>query len=180
MNAGIVPTFLPKFVVMGMAEGFAQTFAYVPGASLDEFIHRLGGSLIYEDKAVGTHLVVTGSRQFMIRTMRQESALCDYSQIAIGIGHYFLHSLMGKKKMKMDCSAQLNQESAVGGNPKRQIVLEAHWFAAAFLMPAKKLKAARQTNGDTLVLAKQFQVTQEVMRTRLKDLDIAPKTWKPF
>ncbi|MBT3785158.1 ImmA/IrrE family metallo-endopeptidase [bacterium] len=182
MSDEIVPTYLPKFVIMGIAEGFAETFNYSPGMALDEFIVRLGGTLAYpdENRDQGGQLIVEGPKNFRIVLQNHGSPQGASFAIVHQIGHYFLHSLMGKKRITIDHPGQNLENLYPEKEEKDQIEVEAHWFAVAFQMPAKKVKAARQVNPDLADLAKHFHVSREAMRARLLDLEIAPKTWKPF
>ncbi|MDB6140100.1 MAG: hypothetical protein JWO94_3172, partial [Verrucomicrobiaceae bacterium] len=96
---------------------------------------------------------------FIIRLSSFVGNLRNRFTIAHELGHYYLHSLAGKKAIRV---------ARAGTN---RVEWEANWFAGAFLLPQKRFQEDWQSYGhDPARLAAVYQVSEAVVEIRLETL----------
>lgn len=155
------PTNYSKDEIDSIAEQMANTLNFLPGGDLESLVKRLGGKIHYEDldswdNSGGGSLIVKGKKDFDIFISNFTGPLRDRFTIAHELGHYILHSEIGKKKI------------TVARHGSDRLEWEANWFAAGFLMPATKFKAEMKINSATSYLASKFCVSPSAVDIRKK------------
>jgi predicted transcriptional regulator len=163
------PTLQSKLRIWRRAEEYAREVNFLPGDSIEPLVERLGGTISY----LGTHdsffaddgsLNVYGPQFFEIRISGLTGAERDRFTIAHELGHYVLHSEMGKRPIVASRS---------GSN---RVEWEANWFAAAFLMPEADFKEACIVCDNFLhLVAARFIVSSRAAEVRMESLGIAPR-----
>ncbi|MCF6311774.1 MAG: ImmA/IrrE family metallo-endopeptidase [Verrucomicrobiales bacterium] len=159
-----IATGQPKAFIENLAGQIAGRLNFQAGGDLAEIVKRLGGEIEVffpeKDKASGS-IRVDGPKKFKIFLSPYTGALRDRFTIAHELGHYFLHSLAGKKKI------EIKRE---GSN---RLEWEANWFAAGFLMPEEAFKEqCRKLHGELVVLASHFNVSTHTIAIRKKSFGI--------
>lgn len=156
-----------KSDIEDLAENFSKSLKYSPGGDLYVFventlkgyIHVLNSTSWCEIDASGS-IIVHGTKDFDIYLSSSISYLRSRFTIAHEIGHYCLHSLMGKQPIKM---------LRLGTG---RLEWEANWFAAAFLMPKVSFIKAHGKDSGTMSLSAQFDVSAEAIEIRKKSLGL--------
>ena len=143
---------------------------YVAGQTKDKNINieslidtDFGGKIEYQqyDDWLQTEegsIIVRGHRDFTIFISNFTSSTRDRFTIAHELGHYVLHSQMGK------IQGRAQRFTALG--TKDLVEYEADWFAAGFLMPTKKIKHFK----SIYEIAWACNVSLEASRRRLSTL----------
>lgn len=155
---------LPKSAVETIAARFAEKVGYGSRDDLNELVRILGGSVEYrdfEDLAQSGFLEVRAPADFTIYLPSYTGRLRDRFTIAHELGHYVLHSRLGKVPIHVR-----RAESS-------PVEWEANWFAAAFLMPEQEFRKAWEAGERRLDLAVRFDVSLAAVdvRSRLLGLD---------
>ncbi|EKR71931.1 PF06114 domain protein [Leptospira noguchii str. 2006001870] len=124
---------LSKPTIFTKAESIAQELNYCVGADLEPVIQGLGGKIHYVSleewyNTQDASIRVSGKNNFEIYISNFTGPLRNRFSLAHELGHYFLHSVKGEKKIVAARSGSNLCE------------WEANWFAAAFLMPEKEFK----------------------------------------
>ena len=141
-----------------LAASIAGKLGFEPGGELKPVVERLGGNFKYLDTEAyfgegGTaRIVIDGPRNFVISLYKLGGLFDNRFAIAHELGHYFLHSEMGKRPITAG-----HAEGAVSREE-----WEASVFAAAFLMPRSQVHSlsARYTDYD---LSAYFSVSIEAV-----------------
>ena len=157
------PCFLQKRSIDDLAGNLAETFGFAPGGDINELIHRLGGTIRYEDiegwlETESGSIEVEERGEFTIYLPNFTSHVRDRFTMAHELGHYILHSGFGEKRIRVPRS---------GSN---RLEWEANWFAAAFLMPRKKFLAELDARSSVALLAAKFDVSIEAAKVRKDSL----------
>lgn len=161
-----VPSNLAKAVVYDLAAKVAAKVGYKPGGSLEEVVKGLGGEIrnqSWEEATSGGSLEVYPGEKpaFIIRTSPFAGALRNRFTIAHELGHYFLHSDVGAKRIRA------RREGT------DRVEWEANWFAAGFLMPAEQFKADWAAYGHRMgKMMDLYQVSEPVIEIRRDSLEL--------
>ncbi len=160
------PCLLSKDTVDQVAAKIARTVGYEPGADLEKIVEKLGGKLLSQawDEATegGSLEVYPGKKpRFLLRISPFAGALRNRFTIAHELGHYFLHSGVGTKPIK------------VMREGSDRVEWEANWFAAGFLLPATRFKSDwRKAKGDIGRLIHLYQVSGFAIELRQEYLGL--------
>lgn len=160
------PSKLSKDTVDGIASNIARAVGYEPGADLGKIVEKLGGELLsqaWDEATEGGSLEVYPGRKprFLLRISPFAGALRNRFTIAHELGHYFLHSGVGTKAIK------------VMREGSDRVEWEANWFAAGFLLPAARFKSDwRKAKGDIGKLINLYQVSEFVIQIRQEYLKL--------
>lgn len=160
------PSNLAKAVVYDLAAKVAAKVGYKPGDPLDEIVKRLGGEIrnqSWEEATSGGSLEVRPGEKpaFIIRTSPFAGALRNRFTIAHELGHYFLHSDVGKKPI-------LARREGTD-----RVEWEANWFAAGFLMPEAQFRADWAEYGHRMgKMMDLYQVSEPVIEIRRDSLGL--------
>lgn len=160
------PANLAKLAVDGLAEQVARKLGYTPGAELEPFVRSLGGEIRYDswgNQEDGGSLEVYPDQTpaFIIRLAAFAGNLRNRFTVAHELGHYFLHSGGGKKRI---CVAR----AGTG-----RLEWEANWFAAAFLLPAEQFKCDWNKYGKSVArMVSVYKVSEAVVEIRLETLGL--------
>ena len=159
------PSGLAKTVVDDLAARVAEKVGYKAGESLVNIVNSLGGNLDYqpwtEATGGGSLEVNPDQKTFRIRISPYAGELRNRFTIAHELGHYFLHSDVGKKAIKA--------ERAGTG----RVEWEANWFAAGFLMPAEQFKKDWEKHRENIgKLISIYQVSEPVIDIRREYLGL--------
>ncbi len=154
-------TNVPKTSVDELAERLAEVVGFNPGDPINEVVEKFGGTVEYSGfgETCDGSIIVEGEGDFTIFLSPYTSRLRDRFTVAHELGHYFLHSDMGKKKIK---------QAREGSD---RVEWEANWFAAGFLMP-KTVFAKKAASSSDAALADEFDVSLEAAAVRRKALDL--------
>lgn len=164
---GLQPTNLSREQIYTLAEKFAEVTYYTPGETdIIEYVKKqLHGKIEYTDSpkdSAGGSISVDARENFTIFLSKSTSHKRDIFTIAHELGHYFLHSRLGTVKLKANRSEDIDEAEK-----------EANSFAAAFLMPATKLrKLYEEKEGNISALAEAFNVSLSAMNWRCINLKL--------
>jgi hypothetical protein len=151
------PTGWSRDTISHLAEKFAQAVGFKPGGEVSPFVAGLlKGKIVYLDwqdwKAKGADTIeVRGPGDFTIYLSRIGGLLNNRFSIAHELGHYVLHSKLGKVPLVAHNSGE--DETAEW---------EADCFAAALLMPPKEFKKLWRASPSGRVMASRFLVPPDV------------------
>lgn len=139
-----------------------------PGADLEPFVKKLGGTVTYvdlSDTAIeDTGAIIIESRhKFEILLSNFTSRVRNRFTIAHELGHYFLHyPILARKNCQMTAPRY--------GNGREE--LEANWFAAGLLMPRSVFSEAKAAlGGNTSAIANHFDVSYDAAEIRSRTFD---------
>jgi hypothetical protein len=141
-----------------LASSIAARLGYEPGNDIAPVIKRLGGEFRYLDtedyffRADCERLVVDGPGRFTISLHKLGGLFNNRFAIAHELGHYFLHSEMGKIAIHANNSAERSAEE-----------WEATVFAAAFLMPRARMTLLNERKLSVYDLSACFLVSPEAV-----------------
>lgn len=151
-----------KRAIDGIAAQVAEKLGYEPGADLEPIVERLGGKVIVgpvDETGSTGFLQVEEDGSFLIALSPLPGEHRNRFTIAHELGHYFLHSRIGKQKLYATRQAGSRVE------------WEANWFAGSFLMPADAFVAAWQKhNGQAAFLISEFRVSGGAIEIRADTL----------
>ena len=131
------PTGYNQLQIEELAASIAEKLEFSPGGELAPVVERLGGNFKYLDTEAyffegGTaRIVVDGPGRFVISLHKLGGLFDNRFAIAHELGHYFLHSEMGRRPITAG-----HAEGAVSREE-----WEASVFAAAFLMPRSHVES---------------------------------------
>jgi len=156
------PTLRTRHYIDGLASRIAGKLALTPGEDLTAIVTRLGGELVlrewHHDRDEGS-IKVRSASDFTIYLSPFTGPLRDRFTVAHELGHYFLHSLAGRKPIQV-----IRRGSSA-------VEWEANWFAAAFLMPAQDFKDSWDScEGKIEALAAHFYVSTDAIESRRRYL----------
>ena len=147
-----------------LASDIARKLGYQAGDNLEEVVEKLGGEVIsrsWKEAPADGSIHVFGEGRFHIFLSPYTGPLRDRFTIAHELGHYFLHSLAGKKPIT------INRE----GSDLTE--WEANWFAAGFLMPEDEFKKKWSELGERVeAMAYHFNVSTQTVKIRKKVLGL--------
>jgi hypothetical protein len=161
-----VPANLSKGVVDEIAGRVAAKVGYKPGGDLDLVVRTLGGVIHYQSWGMGDKegsLTVNPGQAplFTIRVANFAGNLRNRFTIAHELGHYFLHSDIGKKAI----------QAARAGSGR--VEWEANWFAGAFLLPKDQFLKDWEAYGHSVPrMVGVYQVSEAVVQIRLETLGL--------
>lgn len=145
-----------------LAGQLARKLGYGAGKDLIAVVQRLGGQIFvhpWRNPDEDGSIEVRGPGNFTVYLSPFTGQLRDRFTIAHELGHYFLHSLVGKKRIRI---------AREGSNPAEW---EANCFAAGFLMPKEEfITKAKEVGWDVQKLAAHFVVSSQVAALRVKNL----------
>ncbi len=150
-----------------LAAQVAAKVGYKPGADLEPIVRRLGGVIQYHTWDVGDSSgsleVRPGEKPlFTIRLPSFASNMRNRFTIAHELGHYFLHSDVGRKRIRV--------ERAGTG----RVEWEANWFAAGFLLPEAGFREDwAKFGGSVGLLIGRYKVSTGVIEIRQQTLGLA-------
>jgi len=151
-----------------LAGDISKKLGYKPGDDLEILVKALGGEIKvhpWQEPCHDGSIEVRGFGDFTICLSPFTSELRDRFTIAHELGHYFLHSLVGSKKINI---------AREGSNP---VEWEANWFATGFLVPSSSFKKAfDECGGDIWQLAARFKVSSQTIQLRIKELNLGLQT----
>ncbi|MEX2581150.1 MAG: ImmA/IrrE family metallo-endopeptidase [Verrucomicrobiales bacterium] len=159
------PTGRSQEYIGQLAGRIAGKLDYKAGDELIPIVtERLGGKVEFrswKEGRVDGAIHVRGPRDFTIFLSPFTGPLRDRFTIAHELGHYFLHSLVGEKPIK------INREGS------GRVEWEANWFAAGFLMPEEVFRNMwSDTGGRVPALASNFNVSTQTIRIRAQVLGL--------
>jgi hypothetical protein len=163
------PTGWSRETISHLAETFADVLGLKPGEEVSPIVERgLNGRIVYLDwpdwRAKGADTIeVRGPGDFTIYLCRIGGLLNNRFSIAHELGHYVLHSTLGKVPL----TAQNNGEDETAE-------WEADCFAAALLMPRKEFRRQWKVNCGGRFLASRFLVPPDVAELWGKTLKLEP------
>jgi hypothetical protein len=143
--------------VQDFASEVASKLGYRPGDSLEPIVGNLGGEIEIAPDEVGAStgsIVVAGPGKFTIFLSPYSGQMRDRFTIAHEIGHYVLHSQLGKKPV------------TVLRDGTGRLEWEANWFAAGFLMPEKEFRSLVRKGYGEASLAVHFGVSEAAVSVR--------------
>jgi hypothetical protein len=149
--------------VQDFAAGVARKLGYKAGAPLEPIVEKLGGKIRVapEEIGAGTGFIdVRGPSDFVISLSPYSGEKRDRFTISHELGHYVLHSLLGKKPV------------VIYRDGTGRLEWEANWFAAGFLMPGEEFRALREKGYGDASLAVHFGVSEAAVAVRLSGLGI--------
>ena len=150
--------------ISSIADTFASATKFSPGDDLTEYVKRLGGKIIYDDShldAWGSGIKVNGPKDFTIYLTTFIPEIYDNFLIAHCLGHFVLHSILGKKHLKTD------DRKEIDGFEK-----EANSFASEFLMPKKVITKMYKEDKDLSKLTEYFNMPLRYIDARLSQLKV--------
>jgi hypothetical protein len=161
-----VPTNLSKAKISELAGQLAEKFQYRTANDLECIVDKLGGRIEYGDWGQGDNggslkVYPDGTPRFIIQLYSFAGNLRNRFTIAHELGHYFLHSNVGKKPI------------AVNRAGSDRLEWEANWFAGAFLLPSQRLRSDWEKHRSVAQIAAAYQVSQPVVEIQLDTLGIA-------
>lgn len=161
-----VPTYWSEKQIGGAAEVIAEKLGFKPGNDIKKFVQtELGGTVEVDDwrsPAPTGEIQVRGPGNFTIWLSPYAAPVRNIFTIAHELGHYFLHSKVGKKPIEV---------KREGNN---RLEWEANCFAASFLLPGQAFREAwEQLGGNVDNIAAKFGVSTSVVAIRAKRLDLA-------
>ena len=141
-----------------LAESIGEQLGYKPGEEIEPVVERLGGAFRYLDtdeyffQDGCERLIVDGPGKFTISLHKLGGLFNNRFAIAHELGHYFLHSEMGKTPLHATNDGSVTAEE-----------WEATVFAAAFLMPRQRVIALRDRALSIYDLSASFLVSPEAV-----------------
>ena len=147
--------------IFAFAEQEASRLGYRPGDDLWPIIRHEGGRVISSDaEALGDtgEIVVRGPKEFLVTLSSRSHHRRRRFTTAHELGHYILHSDRGKRAIK------------IGRKGTGLLEREAHWFAAAFLIPEHVLRQKIREGLSLEQMAEFFDVSEQVIEIRKEDL----------
>jgi hypothetical protein len=161
-----VTTGKTKTEIFAIAERYAETVGFLPGDRIEPLVGRLGGTIQYlaaldSVDGVDGSLFVEGPGRFRILVSAFTGPERDRFTIAHELGHYVLHSGLGKSRIR---AARFGSE---------RVEWEANWFAAAFLMPERDFRSACAKYGNkSALVAARYLVSEKAAEVRMTALGI--------
>jgi len=154
----IQPTNLGRQEIEDYAGKVIEATKLEPGTDLKELIKQLGGQCDVQTfggwQAETGSVFVHGAKDFDVLLPDFTSPLRDQFTMGHELGHYFLHSQMGKFPLVAN---------RFGSG---RVEWEANAFAAALLMPKQKFIAEWNSCGNLLRVAAMFFVSTDAARVR--------------
>lgn len=151
-----------KKSVEDLASEIAEKLGYSPLVDIGQIVARLGGRIANTDWFSAQNsgsIEVRGPNDFTINLSPLSGDCRSRFTIAHELGHYVLHSRLGRKPIKAE------------RNGSGRVEWEANWFAAGFLMPEKEFRQKKQTEGFGVArLAEHFGVSQAAAQVRFDSL----------
>lgn len=157
---------LPKKQIEDIAVQVGAHVGFQPGGRISEAVHHLGGTiefLRWEDWLIheSDTIEVRGPREFTIRLLGVDGPLRNHFTIAHELGHFVLHSQLGKIAPMV-----------AGRKGSNRVEWEANWFAASLLMPELAFRSAVSEGLSDMQLAARFNVSMEAAQVRRRVLGI--------
>lgn len=154
----IRPTNLGRQEIEEYAGKVIEAAKLVPGTDLKELIKKFKGRCSVQTfgdwKAETGSVFVHGAGDFDVLLPDFTSPLRDQFTMGHELGHYFLHSQMGKYPLVANRFG------------RGRVEWEANAFAAALLMPKEKFIAEWNSCGNLLRVAATFFVSTDAARVR--------------
>lgn len=139
----------------------AKSLGYTPGSDMEVIVKKLGGDVTVSDwesaRNTGS-ITVKGPKKFTISLSPLSGERRSRFTIAHEIGHYMLHSQLGKIPI------------SVRRDGSGRVEWEANWFAAGFLMPEEEFKARQSEGYGEAELAEYFGVSVAAVQVRQSTL----------
>ena len=159
------PTWASRDAIQKFAEFMANSLNFGHGDDIDKLVKRLGGKVTYPKKdlevdgwRMKNSLFVESLSDFHIFIESRAFDQRNRFTIAHELGHLFLHSDNGSKKI----------EAKRGGSSR--VEREANWFAAEFLMPQEQVKKLKLSGKTAYQMADIFGVSPTAMLVRIESL----------
>lgn len=160
----IAPTNLHKSQVETYASQVAATFHFGVADDAKALVNRLGGKVHYlsldEMVEESGSIYVHGQNDFDMVLPQYTSPIRDRFTIAHELGHYFLHSNQGERRI---IATRLGST---------RLEWEANWFAAQLLMPKNEFETKLRKTKNLAVVANGFDVSMDAAEVRRKSLGI--------
>ena len=159
-----LPVNLSKQDIYDFSAKFAEWCHYRPGGDLRSIVEdELGGELVYQnleewENTDSGSIIVRGYRDFTIFISNFTGHLRDRFTIVHELGHYVLHTQLGKHTFSF--------ERYNPNNGTNRLEWEANWFAAGFLMPESEFYSAHNVSPDIYYLANHFLVSPQAIEFR--------------
>jgi hypothetical protein len=147
--------------VQRLASEAAKSLGFKPGDNIEAVVGKLGGSVSTSDLASARNtgsITVKGPKEFHIALSPLSGERRSRFTIAHEIGHYILHSQVGKKPL------------SVRRDGSGRVEWEANWFAAGFLMPEAEFQEKLAEGLGDAELAEHFGVSEEAIQIRRSSL----------
>jgi hypothetical protein len=161
--ADATPCSWTKVQVQTFAAEVAQNLGYTRGGDLTPIVEALGGRIEVADwETVGDtgSISVFGEGNFTISLSPLSGKTRDRFTIAHELGHYILHSKLGKTPIK------------VRRDGSDRVEWEANWFAAGFLMPEEEFTSKWAEWKSPARLAVHFDVSEAAVEVRRRALGL--------
>lgn len=160
----VKPTNQSREDIEALASQIAEKLSLRPGCDLRPVVERLGGKLEvhpWDEPEQAGSVEVRGPENFTIYLSPFTGHYRDRFTIAHELGHYFLHSLVGKHHIRI---------AREGSN---RAEWEANWFAAGFLMPEAEFRQKwNELGGSMEAMANAFDVSPQTIRVRAQTLGL--------
>lgn len=164
------PAGLHREEIESIAARIASALHFEPWGDLDSVVGKLGGNVHYipENDWLAENserIDVNGPGDFDV-FLPQSSGMISRFALAHELGHYFLHSRMGEKRI----SANFTPHSEDRRHPLAE--WEATTFAAALLLPEDQFREAIDGADSDFELASRFRVSEIAVKKRKEVLGI--------
>ncbi len=160
----IQPSNVHKARVEEFAQQISKMFDYKVGGEIHNLVEKMAGRIHYQhlDEWINESgsIFVHGEFDFDILLPVYTSPRRDCFTVAHELGHYFLHSDLGKTPI------------IAYRKGSTRIEWEANWFAASLLMPADPFRIACQKTQSLATIANAFGVSEDAARIRKQSLEI--------
>ena len=160
----VQPSGRSKAYIDSLGSTVSEKLEYQAGDDLAPYVERLGGEIevrSWKKPPEDGSIQVRGQGDFTIFLSPYTGPLRDRFTIAHELGHYFLHSLLGKRRIYIRREGSNRAE------------WEANWFAAAFLLPQNFFrKMWEETGGNVEAIAAAADVSRQTVITRSKELEL--------
>lgn len=154
----IAPSNMMKRNVESYAERVAKVVGFKVGQDPSDVIEHFGGRIHFQDysewEAEDGSIFVHDQQDFDVLLSRYTSALRDRFTVAHELGHYFLHSNQGRRRI------------VAHRQGTSRIEWEANWFAAGLLMPRRRFVEVCEETKSLSKIAAVFGVSEDAARVR--------------
>jgi Zn-dependent peptidase ImmA (M78 family) len=170
MTTKIKPACLDSGTIEEIVEIIREKYKLKTGFSLKNFVEKkLGGSInsgYFDFSTIDFGRINITTKGFEIKINESDNEYRKNFTIAHELGHYFLHSRMGKVPIEAARSIFLDNVES-----------EANFFAASLLMPKNELtkiwnRKKYESESSFYYLANKFQVSPTAIKTRLSFLGL--------
>ncbi|MCO5089157.1 MAG: ImmA/IrrE family metallo-endopeptidase [Methylobacteriaceae bacterium] len=169
-----IPLRVSKRTISDFAERVANQLGFRVGDTIEPFVVRLGGKIVYKTPAhlerLPESIIVRSESDFTIFLPSMTSPQRDRFTIAHELAHLILHYPLAKEQYP-----NLPMVATRWVDEKNQDLVrtewEANWFAAAFLMPEMRFRELHKQVG-LAAASTIFKVSQNAAKIRASSLGL--------